>query len=328
MIMNRRIAGSHLLAGVALLAACNSPAVFDKPATEISDAVTSAISNIAQRDTSGPHLGFDTYSYPGDAAMLAWRDESVPYEWVGYYLEAPCHKDNSWTGKRQKLEDLGWGVAVIYVGEQTWGGVPAGKVVRTRYVTKYVTQTVRRNGRRVVRRVARRVPVRIVVEPRARQSSSCNRQLATADRGARDGDDAISRAEAEGFPHGSVIFLDIERMEVAPSGMREYYRAWTRRVLDDGRYRPGFYAHTWNASLIHGDVSTIFLLAGHREDPPFWIAGGSGFSNESQPEQVGHAFANVWQGVLDVARTYSGIKLPIDISVARFSSPSARQNGE
>jgi len=326
--MNRHIAGPHLLASVALLAACNSPAVFDKPATEISDAMTSAISNIVQRDTSGPHLGFDTYSYPGDAAMLAWRDESVPYEWVGYYLEAPCHKDNSWSGRRQKLEDMGWGVAVIYVGEQTWGGAAGRRVVRTRYVTKYVKQTIRKNGRRVVRRVARRVPVRILVEPRARQGSTCNHHLVTADRGARDGDDAISRVEAEGFPHGSVIFLDIERMEVVPSGMREYYRAWTKRVLDDGRYRPGFYAHTWNASLIHADASAVFLLDGHREAPPFWISGGSGFSNESKPEEVGHAFANVWQGVLDVARTYSGIKLPIDISVARFSSPSARQNGE
>ena len=326
--MTRGTPASSLLLGVALLAACNSPAVFDKPATEISDAVTSAISNITPPDTAGPHLGFDTYSYPGDAAMLAWRDESVPYEWVGYYLEAPCHTDNSWSGKRQKLDAMGWGLAVIYVGEQTWGGRPDGKVVRTRYVTRYVSQTVRRNGRRVVRRVARRIPVRVVVEPRARQNSDCNRRLVNAERGARDGNDAISRAEAEGFPHGAVIFLDIERMEVVPSAMREYYRAWTQRVLDDGRFRPGFYAHTWNAALIHGDVASVFLLAGHLEQPPFWISGGSGFSNESKPQEVGHAFANVWQGVLDVARTYSGIRLPIDISVARFSSPSARQNGE
>ena len=70
------------------------------------------------------HPGFDTSLYPGDAGMTAWLKPASPYEWVGYYLEAPCHKDASWSGKRQKLTEMGWGLAVIYVGQQTWGGTP------------------------------------------------------------------------------------------------------------------------------------------------------------------------------------------------------------
>src|SRR5918999_1368235 len=72
----------------------------------------------------GRHLGFDTYSYPGDEVKHAWREADVPYEWVGYYLpSAPCHKGTSWGGKRQTLASMGWGVAVIYVGQQAWGDV-------------------------------------------------------------------------------------------------------------------------------------------------------------------------------------------------------------
>ncbi len=324
--MTERLARLSVILTVVLLAACKSP--FDDAASSISDAVTAAATNIVQPKLPERHLGFDTYAYPGDETMTAWRDESVPYEWVGYYLEAPCHRENSWSGKRQKLTDMGWGVAVIYVGQQTWGGVPGKRYVRTRYVTKYTTQTIRRHGRRITRRVKRKVPVRVVVEPRARRGASCDRQLVSEDRGLIDADDAIRRATAEGFAPGTVIFLDIERMDFVPSRMRDYYRSWTKRLLEDGKYRPGFYAHNANAALIHNDVGAIFLLAGNKEDPRFWISGGKGFSDESEPDDVGHAFANVWQGILDVARTHNGIELPIDVNVARYPSPSASQNGD
>jgi hypothetical protein len=320
-----RFAGALLLIlTVALVAACGAT-----PTAELSDAISGAVSNLTPDEVPGRHLGFDTYSYPGDAAMTAWRDESVPYEWVGYYLEAPCHKDDSWSGKRQKLTEMGWGLAVIYVGQQTWGGTPGKPQVRTRYVTKYVTQTVRVKGRRVKRRVAKKVPIRVVVQPRARSGSTCNKELVSEASGIADGGDAIGRATAEGFPPGATLFLDVERMDFVPSRMRDYYRAWTKRVLEDGRYRPGFYAHKANAQLIYNDAIGVYSLAGKTGKPAFWISGGSGFSpDESEPADVGHAFANVWQGVLDLARTHNGIALPIDINVARFPSPSASQNSD
>jgi hypothetical protein len=131
---SRATGGLVLILSVALLAGCGST-----PTTELSNAISGAVAGITPAPVSERHLGFDTYSYPGDAAMTAWRDESVPYEWVGYYLEAPCHKDNSWSGNRQKLTQMGWGLAVIYVGQQTWGGTPGKPQVRTKYVTKYAT---------------------------------------------------------------------------------------------------------------------------------------------------------------------------------------------
>ena len=66
-------------------------------APSISTAVATASGNIVDELTAtdtGPHLGFDTFAYPGDDAMRAWLTADK-YRWVGYYLPAPCHNDDS-----------------------------------------------------------------------------------------------------------------------------------------------------------------------------------------------------------------------------------------
>jgi glycoside hydrolase-like protein len=284
----------------------------------------------------GRHLGFDTYAYPGDEIMRAWR-ANAPYEWVGYYLPAPCHKGRTWMGKREPLADMGWGMAVIYVGQQTWDKTPRGyetsyrTVRRTKYVTKRVKTYVVRSGKRVARYVTKRVPVKRTVripvhtrvDPKLRPLDDCNAQLVSGVRGKIEAQDAIKRTEAEGFPRGSVIFLDIEYMRATPSKMRDYYRAWTKQVLADGRYRPGFYAHTRNAALIYKDVKTEYARVGNAEEPPFWISGEvDEFTTEKAPHEVGHSFAAMWQGVLDVMQEWSGHELPIDVNVAAVKDPT------
>ena len=290
----------------------------------ISDAVASASASIAENLSSGPHLGFDTFSYPGDDAMHAWRTADKPYKWVGYYLSAPCHTDSSWEGKRETLSSMGWGMAVIYVGQQTWGRTPGAKVAVTRYVTKRVRQVKTRNGKRVVSYVSKRVPIRVMVTPRASRNSSCSTQFVSASRGTADANDAVARTAAEGFARGTVIFLDIERMDAVPGAMRDYYRAWTARVLEDGRFRPAYYAHSYNASLVYTDVKKVLTAAGVSDDPPFWIASERGFAVDKDPSEVGHAFAQVWQGLLDVVETHNGVRLPIDVNVAQLPSPSEK----
>jgi hypothetical protein len=117
--------------------------------------------------------GFDTWRYPGDDLMADWRRTS-PYRWVGYYLPAPCHRSESFSGKREFLTRSGWGIAAIYVGQQTFDGQTPAEITET---------------------------------------TVCSSRLLTAERGAADGRDAVARMQAEGFPAGSVVFLDIERME-------------------------------------------------------------------------------------------------------------------
>jgi hypothetical protein len=241
-------------------------------------------------------------------------------------------------GKRERLAGMGWGMAVLYVGQQTWDKTPTGyethyrTVRRTRYVSKRVKVYRTVNGKRVARYVTKkvpvkrmvRVPVKVRVDPSQRPIDDCNAQLVSSARGKLEAADAIRRTQAEGFPRGSVIFLDVEYMRSVPQKMRDYYRAWTAHVLADGRYRPGFYAHTRNAATIFRDVKAVYAKAGSKEAPPFWIAGGPDFSPDKAPHEVGHSFAAVWQGMLDVVQEWNGHSLPIDVNVSQVPDPSHR----
>ena len=241
------------------------------------------------RPTAASHPGFDTSIYPGDAAMRTWRAAS-PYEWAGYYLAAPCHADATWSGRRATLAAQGWGTAVVYVGQQTWESLPVAPFA---------------GG-----------PARAV------QAATCSRTLLSGAQGTIDAIDAIAKTANEGFPRGSTIFLDIEYMSTLTAAMREYYRSWIAQLLADGRYLPGVYCHRSNAAAIHDDVVAEFMAQRHVESPRFWIAGGSGFSIDRAPADVGHTFANVWQGRLDTNETWGGVPLHIDVDVADRSSPS------
>lgn len=236
---------------------------------------------------NGPYPGFDTSEYPGDTAMQAWR-ATGEFHWVGFYLPAPCHKDTSWSGKREALESMGWGTAVIYVGQQAWNRMPT----RTRGLGERTT---------------------------------CSADVLGAERGRMDAEDAIARTEAEGFPRGTMIFLDIEHMNRVPELMRDYYRAWTEGILADARYRPGYYAHNRNAELIYDDVQAVFDRFGKRSKPVFWVAGGSNFARDRAPEEVGYAFAGVWQGILDIVHDKAGVRIPIDVNVGALPSPSSAE---
>jgi hypothetical protein len=259
---------------------------------QVAAAVTGQQAPMADAQQEGRNMGFDTHTYPGDNTMAAWKAApGAPYRWVGYYLPAPCHRDKSWGGKRETLVEMGWGLAVVYVGQQTWGRNPRPMSAKRRSAL-------------------------------LKSGKSCNADLITAERGRLDGDDAITATEREGFPVRSIVFLDIERMEKMPAAMRAYYRAWTKRLLEDGRYRPGVYVHAHNAQVVYDDVKAEFAAAGVRDEPRIWVATGRGWEEGKAPQDVGFAFAGVWQGMIDVARTVADIKLPLDVNVSSWSSPS------
>lgn len=65
--------------------------------------------------------GFDTSAYPGDAAMGALK-ATTNLAFTGFYLgPAPSHRDIGWMDKRATLVAMGFGLAPIYVGQQTIG---------------------------------------------------------------------------------------------------------------------------------------------------------------------------------------------------------------
>jgi hypothetical protein len=284
--------------GIACGRSTTEPAAADAVAdaaakvAQVAAAVTGQDAPLADDQLDGKHLGFDTHTYPGDRTMRAWKNAAnAPYRWVGYYLVSPCHKDDSWSGKRQTLIDMGWGIAAVYVGQQTWGRTP--KPLTTRRLAQL-----------------------------RKSKASCNADFLTTERGVIDGQDAIARTTAEGFPARSVVFLDIERMEKMPQAMRNYYRAWARTLLQNGRYLPGVYVHAHNAQVVHDDLKAEFVAAGVKDDPRVWVASGRGFDEDKAPQDVGFTFAGMWQGLIDVGRAVADIKLPIDVNVSSWISPS------
>jgi hypothetical protein len=289
---------------------------------QIAASMTGQEAVIADEVASGAHMGFDTGVYPGDAAMRAWRTGGSPYEWSGFYLPSPCHPDDGWSGKRETLTAMGYGLAVLYVGQQTWGRTP-GKPYKIHVkVTKRVKAQVRNGKKR--RTVMKRVTHTVMrTAPRPKPSETCNADFVSATRGAKEGLDAVTRTAREGFANGTTVFLDIERMDRLPQAMREYYSAWVRAVLADGRFRPGIYVHTDNANAVYADVKQAYGEAGITDEPPFWVAKSAGFDMNKLPTEMGHAFAAVWQGVLDVEQTWAGHKIPIDINVSGSRSPSS-----
>jgi hypothetical protein len=274
----------------------------------------------------GSYPGFDTSVYPGDETMRGWFATGL-YRWVGFYLPSPCHKDASWSGKRQLLKDMGWGLAVVYVGQQTWGteiARPAAAPRKRPAKRAHTPATARPRAKKTsFHMITSRPP--LPPGPRGEQGTpgECRSTMVSGEQGRLEGDHAIRIARNEGFPKGTVIFLDVERMETVPQRMRDYYRAWVQRLLEDGTYRPAIYAHTHNAKLIHEDVRAVYDAAGKQaENPHFWIASTRAFSLDKAPSDVGHAFATIWQGVIDKQQQHAGRKLLIDVNIATTPSPS------
>lgn len=229
--------------------------------------------------------GFDTRDYPGDAAMRAWFGPS-PYRWVGYYLPSPCYTGTTWTGRRGALRDIGWGFAVLFVGEQDWRAMPGA------------------------------APDTAVAEPR------CSSVHLTPERGRTHAGDATSSAAADGFPTGTVIFLDVERVASVSPELTAYVRAWVSGLLGGDRYVPGLYAHDINVEELYAIVAEEFGAHGRTDRAPLWVARSSGFDVRSAPGESGYAAALIWQGVLNTREEWNGTELNIDVNVSASADPS------
>ena len=241
------------------------------------------------------HPGFDTSIYPGDATMSAWLKPSSPYEWVGYYLQAPCHRDPSWMGKRVTLTAMGWGLAVLYVGQQTFDGVPN---IELPLIFDRVVPT--------QADFLPRAHAGIMVPPTLAELESgavtCSRTLLTTEQGSSDAIDAVTKTASEGFPTGTAIYLDIEHMDSIPASMDAYYRAWVQQVIADGRFRPGIYVDKANGAAIYEGVRRAYTDMNAMGSAVFWVTSPPGFSIDKSPQQVGFTWASVWQGEYDVTQ--------------------------
>lgn len=235
---------------------------------------------------TGVVAGFDTRDYPGDDVMRTWLDAS-PYRWVGYYLPAPCYTGTTWRGRRDTLEAMGWGIAVLFVGEQDWAELQpaaADSIV-------------------------------------AVEGAQCTRSNVTPERGALDAAAADSAMRAEGFAPGTPVYLDVERMEDVSPAMEAYVRAWFDGMLEIGRYVPALYAHERNVTILYDVAREAFDAAGRSDEPILWVAANADFDVMMRPESSGILTASIWQGRFDARETWGGVTLRIDANVARAGTP-------
>jgi hypothetical protein len=219
-------------------------------------------------------------------------------------------------GKRQALANMGWGLAVLYVGQQTFDGVPDVMVPPAfdrPLPPNAITLPDARAG--------------IMVPPTAEEIESaavtCSRTLLTTEQGTADAIDAVTKTASEGFPSGTVIFLDIEHMDLIPASMESYYRAWIQQVLADGRFHPGVYMHKDNAESIHSGIERAYVDMNASGSAVYWVTSSTGFSLDASPRDVGFPWAIVWQGIYEVSQTWNGATINIDVDVATNSSPSS-----
>jgi hypothetical protein len=231
--------------------------------------------------------GFDTRDYPGAASMQAWLRDS-PYRWVGYYLPAPCYTGSSWNGRVSEIERMGWGIAVLFVGEQDWreAGAPA------------------------------ETPTPAGGAPR------CTQANLTAEQGRADAGAAAAAAAAEGLAAGTVVYLNVERVERVSPNLLAYQSAWFDALLGGGRYTPGLYAHERNVEALYGAAAAAFARHGRDDAPRLWVASQTGFALERSPAESPSPWASVWQGAFDRLESWGGVTLRIDANVARPASPS------
>lgn len=74
------------------------------------------------------YAGFDRAARPTLAQMQALRDKTN-LVWCGYYLKAPSQSGKTWRGSRADLVAQGWGLAPIFVGQQTAQSGPGSHIV-------------------------------------------------------------------------------------------------------------------------------------------------------------------------------------------------------
>lgn len=285
---------SVCIATVATLAACAAGrAATSAPGSAFPtnrEGRTVGSAGVTGTDANARHAGFDISRYPGDSALAAWKYPASPYKWVGFYLPSPCHRDTTWSGTLPRLRSMSWGVAAIYVGQQDWANMPSAPAASPN------------------------TPSTQPPSPRPCQSA-----LLTASQGAAEAGDAIAKLQAEGFPEGSVVFLNVETVKAVSPALADYYRAWMRGILHDGRYKPGVYAAKSNADALH---AITIADGGAPYSPPFWVSSSGGFSMSSAPRDVGLGYAQLWQGIYNVAQSYGGVTLTVDVNVASKVSPS------
>jgi glycoside hydrolase-like protein len=142
---------------------------------------------------------------------------------------------------------------------------------------------------------------------RGRTSGELPYKKDSIDAGLADAQGAAAAARREGFPDGSVIFLDVEEGGRFFPGYHAYLRSWAESLTKE-KFHPGIYCS--GIVVDEGEGSTIISADDIRAhigvaDVVYWVyndacppSPGCGVSqNSPAPSASGVAYASVWQYV-------------------------------
>jgi Domain of unknown function (DUF1906) len=146
--------------------------------------------------------------------------------------------------------------------------------------------------------------------------------ILTAKQGIFDAQLAVKLADQAGFPHGSVIFLDIQTTgDFLSPAFIDYYRAWIKEIFDNN-FEPGVYCYFKIADQIHSIDWRVL----------FWVFNLNKYtcSNDKRisypqpnPSNSNVAFASVWQLIDDCNISWNrGSIIRVDLDSAATADPS------
>jgi hypothetical protein len=145
-------------------------------------------------------------------------------------------------------------------------------------------------------------------------------------RGITDAKETVVECQAEGFPPGCIVYLDVEPVDAFAPEHISYYRGWIRTILDSGSLKPGTYCHAKNADALYNAAQQEYADAGLPNGAPsFWITkvDMTFDPTSASPTDSGVQYADIWQGRIDVpSEGHGGISLDVDWDVANSADPS------
>jgi Rv2525c-like, glycoside hydrolase-like domain len=175
-------------------------------------------------------------------------------------------------------------------------------------------------------------------DPRTATSSYTPSSILTTGQGTIDGGNAADLAAADGFPHGTVVYLDWEYGGLDGGGSSDYIKAWITAVVADGRIAPGIYCSHVTAQAVADVIDSINPTPNTR----FWcwrvsIATNHPFTGdlsqlpEVDPTGCGFQGAQVWQREQNAVVTFPAgapvNSMTMDFSTSSLPDPGAPATG-
>ena len=140
---------------------------------------------------------------------------------------------------------------------------------------------------------------------RGREVRELKTAAEAASKGKSDANDGAALAKREGFPAGTIVFLDVEEGGRLPAEYHAYLRAWADAMTAAG-YRPGVYCSAMAVNEGHGvKITTAEDI--HANEAPrefsYWVyndacppaPGCSAKKIVPAPSHSGISYAAVWQ---------------------------------